>query len=317
LSIEPPTPHRPFRFGVLAKSVRSGRQWRELARRVEGAGYSTLLVPDHIRPQLAPFPALVAAAAATATLRVGTLVLNVDMRHPVLLAREAATVDLLTDGRLELGLGAGWMRRDYDESGIRWERGRVRAARFAESVQIVRGLLDGEGPVAVGGQWHPKAQLDPMAGGQARVPVLIGAGGPRLLETAAAHADIVSISRNMRAGPAWADGVKDSLAPATEQKVRRLREVAGDRYPSLEINILVTMCVIGSGAQAAVEKFATGYGLSAAEVVDTPQHLVGGDVADVVEQARLRRERFGISYLVVAEEMADDFRPVVAELAGR
>src|SRR5438445_1483708 len=136
--------NRPFRFAAQVANTRSGKAWAELAREVEGSGFSTLSVPDHFDEQLAPIPAVVAAATATTSLRVGTLVLDNDFRHPVVLAKEAATIDLLTDGRLELGLGAGWLRTDYEQSGIPYDPPATRIDRFEEAVAIVKGLLGGE-----------------------------------------------------------------------------------------------------------------------------------------------------------------------------
>src|SRR5205823_7261034 len=135
---------KPFRFGVSVRSAGSRAEWEDKARKLEALGYSTLTVPDHLAEMIAPIPALVTAAAVTKTLRIGTFVLNNDFRHPVLLAREAAAVDLLTDGRLELGLGAGHMRSEYDEAGLRFDPAEVRIARLGEAVQIVKGLLAGE-----------------------------------------------------------------------------------------------------------------------------------------------------------------------------
>jgi len=269
-----------------------------------------------MRPQLAPLPALIGAAEATTTLRLGTLVLNLDLRHPVTVAREALTADLLTDGRMELGIGAGWMRSDYADTGTAWERGRQRAERFHEAATLVRRLTSTEEPVHSAGRFY---SVEGLPGGplgpQRPLPLLVGAGGPRMLRTAAGVADIVSLARSMAAGPTPMDGARDATRTATVRKVLALREAAGPRFDELEVNILVTLCEIGPHGGGAVARFAADHGLSEREARDTPQHLVG-DTGDVVDQLYERREAYALSYVVVREEDADVFAPVVDKLAG-
>src|SRR5271165_7356386 len=144
---------RKFRFAAqLSKGPDgSGASWAQQARRAEDLGYSTLLMPDHFGDQLAPVPALAAAAAATSTLRLGALVFGNDYRHPVVLAKEAATLDVLSEGRFELSLGAGWMRTDYEQAGITYDHPAVRVARFEEAVKVVNGLLRTDGPFSFHG----------------------------------------------------------------------------------------------------------------------------------------------------------------------
>jgi probable F420-dependent oxidoreductase len=306
----------PFRFGVLTKAPRSRATWTELARQVEALGYSTLLVPDHSRPQLAPFPALLAAAASTTTLRVGTLVANNDFRHPTVTAREALTVDLLSDGRLDLGLGAGWMRRDYEEAGLRWDRGALRVERFEEAVAIIR-LMEEERPFDFDGRWYRLAE---MQGGPAPVqrplPLLIGAGGPRMLAAAAGSASIVSFGRSMAAGPTAADAAADAAREATERKLAILREAAAARFDRLELNVLLTSVEIGPGAWERARRHGAEVGLSAAAVAATPQHLLAADAEQAVSVLRERRDSLGISYFVVNELVLEAFAPVVSALAG-
>lgn len=306
---------RKFRFGVLAKAPRARSEWEELARRAEALGYSTLLVSDHMGAQIAPFPALVAAAAATDRLRVGTLVANSDFRHPLLVAREAATVDLLSDGRLELGLGSGWRRRDYGESGIRWDRGRVRAERFEEAVAIIR-RAQVVGRFSFDGSWY---SLRDAEGGpvpvQDPLPLLIGAGSPRMLDFAARSAQIVSITRSMVAGPSAAAAARDATAAATDEKIARVRTAAGDNYQRLEIHILVTLVELGAQAHEAARAFAAAHDLTVDEVLDTPQHLLGS-TQTAIEQLQARREQFDLSYIAVDEQRFDAFAPVVSALTG-
>jgi probable F420-dependent oxidoreductase len=186
---------KPFRFGVNVGRAGSRAEWAEKARKLEDLGYSALTVPDHLADLLAPMPALVSAAAATQRLRVGTNVLNNDFRHPVLVAREAATVDLLTEGRLQLGLGAGHMQAEYDQAGVRFDAGGIRVERLAEAVAIVKGLLKGE-PVTFAGRYYRVTghAIHPLPLQRPHPPLLIGGNGRRLLTLAAKEADIVGLS---------------------------------------------------------------------------------------------------------------------------
>src|SRR6202163_102910 len=173
---------KPFRFGVNVWHAASRAEWQEKARKVEGLGYATFTVPDHLTDLIAPMPALVSAAEATKTLRVGTNVLNNDLRHPVLVAREAAAVDLLTDGRLQLGLGAGSIRSEYDQAGLRFEAGRVRVERLAEAVSVIKGLLEGEEVTFSGAHYQVAGhRIAPLPVQKPHPPILIGGNGPRLL----------------------------------------------------------------------------------------------------------------------------------------
>ena len=171
---------RKFRFAAQLSKAPEGTatSWAEQARKVEDLGYSTLLVPDHFGDQLAPVPALMAAADATTSLRIGTLVFDNDYRHPFVLAKEAATLDLLSGGRLELGLGAGWMRTDYDESGIAYDRPGLRVDRFAEGVAVVAGLLQADGPFSFSGTHYTVTEhtLTPRPVQRPRPPLILGGG---------------------------------------------------------------------------------------------------------------------------------------------
>ena len=192
---------RRFRFGAQLLLRRLREEWAAKARRVEELGYSTLCVPDHFDDQLAPIPALVAAAAATTTLRVGTLVLDNDYRHPLLTAKEAATVDVLSGGRFELGMGAGWLRSDYEQSGIACDPPGVRIDRLEEGLAVVKGLLAG-GKFSFSGRHytvtdHPGTPLPVQ---RPRPPILVGGGGRRILALAGREADIVSVNFDLRSG---------------------------------------------------------------------------------------------------------------------
>lgn len=307
---------RPFRFGILAKAARPGPEWTRFARAAEADGFDVLLLPDHVRPQLAPFPALAAAAAATSTLRLGTLVINTDMRNPLLLAHEAATVDLMSQGRLELGVGAGWARRDYTESGIAWQRGKIRAERCAETITVLRHSWAGErfsfrgtyfDLVDVRGGPHPV---------QRPLPLLVGAGSPAMLASAAEHAQILGLARSMAAGPSAADAARDATAEAVDAKLEIVRSLAGDRFSEIELNVLVVRVVFGDAAQREATAEAAQHGLTVPEVLHSPQQLFAADVAAACAELRQRRERHGISYVAFREDDLPAAREIVATLRG-
>jgi probable F420-dependent oxidoreductase len=309
---------KPFRFGVNVGRARSRAEWAEKARKVENLGYSTLTVPDHLADLLAPIPAVLSAAEATTRLRVGTNVLNNDFRHPVLVAREAATVDLLTDGRLQLGLGAGHMQSEYDQAGLRFEAGGTRVARLAEAVAIVKGLLKGE-PVTVAGRYYRVTEhtLHPLPVQQPHPPLLIGGNGRRLLTLAAKEADIVGLSGiTFRRGGAEPD-LSGWRVAEVDARVQLVREAAGDRYDRLELNALVQRVVVTDDRRQAAEELTRRWTqLSPEEILQSPYVLIG-TVDQLVEELQMRRARWGISYYIIFEPYIDVFAPVVARLAGR
>src|ERR1700722_5937434 len=224
---------RKFRFAVqLSKGPdATPRSWADQARKAEDLGYSTLLMPDHFGDQLAPVPALMAAADATSTLRIGALVFDNDYRHPVVLAKGAATLDLLSGGRLELGLGAGWMRSDYHESGIAYDAPGVRVDRFAEGVAVVTGLLESDGPFSFSGPHYTVTEhtLLPRPVQRPRPPLILGGGGRRVLGIAGRWADIVSINAALRAGTAGPERAPNASPEATRQKIAWVKDAAGER----------------------------------------------------------------------------------------
>jgi len=306
---------RPFRFGVNVRSAGSPAEWADKARTVERLGYSVLLVPDHLADLLAPFPALAAAAAATTRLRVGTAVLNNDFRHPVLTAREAATLDVLSGGRLELGLGAGHMRSEYEQAGLPFEPAATRIERLGEAVVIVKRLLEGES-VTFGGRHYRVTghTIHPRPVQRPRPPVFIGGNAPRLLEVAAREADIVGLTGiAFRRGGAEPD-VADFRAPIVDERVQLVRELAGAR---VELNALVQRVIVTDDRQKAAHELTARWpSLSADDVLATPYLLIG-TVEQMVEDLRARRERWGISYYMTHETFMDALAPVVARLAGR
>src|SRR2546425_6581909 len=235
---------KPFRFGVSVRSAGSRVELVDKARQLEDLGYSVLAVPDHLTDLLAPMPALVGAAAATKRLRVATMVLNNDFRHPIFVAREAATVDLLTGGRLELGLGAGHMKSEYDQAGLTFDPGAIRVERLGEAVVIVKRLLEGESVTFAGRHYRvTDHSIHPRPIQRPRPPVFIGGHAPRLLMLAAREADIVGLT-----GIAFRQGGREPdvagfRAASVDECVRLVGEAAADRFDRLELNALVQRVV--------------------------------------------------------------------------
>ncbi len=308
---------RPFRFGVQVSSVGNRSAWVELARRVEGHGYSTLTMPDHFTEQLAPLPALMAAADATSSLRVGALVLGNDFRHPVVLAKELATIDVLSDGRLEIGLGAGWTRTDYEQSGIAYDTAGVRIDRLVESLRIVKALLSPSPPTVIGEHYTVTGLTGfPKPVQQPRPPILIGGGGRRMLGVAAREADIVGINGTLAAGVIDAAALSSMRAEAVDGKIGWVREAAGERFPAIELNVRAFYVAVTDDRAGTLERLAGGLGFSVEQVAATPFALIGS-VQQIADELEERRERWGFSYVIVGADDVDAFAPVVEALTGR
>lgn len=307
---------RPFRFGVQASSAANRSAWVEMARRVEAHGYSCLTLPDHFSDQLAPVPAMMSAADATTSLRVGALVLDNDYKHPVVLAKEMATIDLLSDGRLELGIGAGWMRSDYDAAGLPYDSPGVRVDRFVEAIAVLKGLFS-DGAFSIDGTYYDITSLDgrPKPVQRPWPPLLIGGGGKRVLGIAAREADIVGINGTLRSGAVDAEALATMSAAAVDEKVGWVREAAGERFDEIELSVRSFFVSITNERNSTVAGVAAMVGFTDDDVLATPFALIGtpGQLAD---DLRERRERWGFSYVLVGAEDIDAFAPVVAELAG-
>ena len=307
-----------FRFGINARDATSRSEWQDKARRIEDLGYAVLLVPDHLGAMLATLPAVVSAADATTRLRVGTNVLNNDLRHPVLLAREAATIDLLTDGRLELGLGAGYMRVEYDQAGLRFDRGGVRVERLAEAVTIIKGLLGGA-RVTFAGQHYRVTDhtIYPPPVQQPHPPVIIGGNGLRLLTLAAQEADIVNLMGITFSQGGTAPDMSGWKAAGIDERVRLLRATAGARYDRLEVSAQIQRVIVtDKRREAAAELQKRWTQLSVEEILEAPYVLIG-TVDEMVEALHVRRERWGISYVVTFEQYLETLAPVVTRLADK
>ena len=300
---------RPFRFGVVATSGTTREAWREHARRVEGEGFSSLLIADHYLNEMSCGVLQMAAADATTTLRIGSYVYNNDFRHPALLAKEAATIDVLSGGRLEFGIGAGWHRGEYDQTGIPFEPGSVRVSRLAESIDIITALWRGE-PVTYQGEHYRLEGFDgtpkPI---QQPIPLMIGGGGPRMLKLAASRAEIVALVPRSR--PEGGLDPAEFTAEAFDLRIGALDEAirASGRADAPERGALVfqmyrTMDDVGADDW-----------MDASTVATSPYALVG-EPARMIDTLVERRQRWGISYLVCFAQDLDLMIPVARALTG-
>jgi probable F420-dependent oxidoreductase len=309
---------RPFRFGVQCSSPPDGgrQAWIRLARTCEGLGYSTLTVADHFDDQLAPIPALMAAADATTTLRIGALVLCTDFTHPVIIAKEAATIDLLSDGRFELGLGAGWMTSDYAQTGIAFDPPGTRIERMGEALTVIDQLWS-DAPCTFTGRHFTINQLDgqPKPAQRPRPPVLVGGGGKRVLSLAAQRADIVGINVDLRHGVIDDRAGPSATDEATAQKLAWIRDAAGDRFDQLELHVRVHLVVVSDNRRGMASALAPAFGVSLEQALRSP-HALAGTVDQIVDDLIERRELWGISYIGVGLDALHTMAPVVAKLAS-
>lgn len=269
---------------------------------------------DHFGPQLAPLPSLVAAAEATSRLRVGTFVLDNDFRHPAALAKEAATVDLLSAGRLELGIGAGWNPADYRKTGLPFEAPGVRISRLEEALAILEAYFAGDGPVSFEGRFYAVHDLDPAPRPvqRPRPPLLIGANGPRMLRLAARHADILNFPDRPPVGTSTAGN--PGLGIAFDAQLELVRQTAGERYAHLELSSLLIPRVTDQ-PQAVLEGLAEQMHTTPEVVAAMPGTMVGS-VEAIVEKLQRNRDQFDLSYPVLGLAALDAFTPIVARLAG-
>lgn len=330
---------RPFRFAVQSYSASSAAEWRNRARQAEDLGYSALHLADHyVGPgrvveqtshpvqELAAVPAMMAAAEATSRLRVGCRVFCVDYHHPVVLAKQAATLDLLSEGRLELGLGAGWLRAEYEALRIPFNPPGRRIRRLAATIALVKQAMGGaDAPFEAGAEAARTAQgaaiaydgfaPRPLPVQRPHPPIMVGGGGRRVLSLAAREADIVSLNFNNRAGVIGPDGVHSGAAAATAEKIGWLREAAAERMDAIELEIGAYFTFVQPGAEAIAGEMGRSLGLSAEEMLRHPHGLFGESDA-VADELRRRRERYGIHYITVPDSALEAFAPVVAQLAG-
>ena len=313
----------PFRFGVQLHELPAG-DWRDRVRRIEALGYSTIFWPDHFGTQWEPVAALAAVAAATETIRVGSLVYDVDSRHPVVLAKAAATTHLLSGGRFEFGIGAGWMESDYQEAGMPFDRPGLRIQRLEEALAIIRGMWTQETTSFAGRHYRTEAAQRAASLPEGSTPfILIGGGGPRLLRLAGRHADIVGISAMVDQGKVTPETARNVTADRVREKVAWVREGAEQarRDPeSIELHTLTFVCAITDDPKPLREMLMGNTGMSAEEVANCPLFLAGSG-PEICDRLERQREETGISYVVIQggdSDLVESFaEQVVAPLSGK
>ena len=309
---------RPFRFGVIVPKASSATEFTEIARQAEALGYSTLFVPDHfVDHPLAPMPALAAAAARHHDLARRPARARQRLQAPGRVGAEAATIDLLSDGRLEFGIGAGWMTVDYEKAGIPLDRPGVRIARLAESITILKGLF-ADGPFSFRGEHYTVTELDgqPKPVQRPHPPFVIGGGGKKVLALAAREANIVGINANLRSGDGNSSDAASSLTSTrTDEKLQWLREAAGARFAELEIQTLVGFVHFTDDRTSIAEAMAKSFGVTPDDAILAPVTLVGTE-SQIVDLLEARRERWHMSYTVVPSESMAQLAPIVSRLTG-
>ncbi|TML09099.1 MAG: TIGR03621 family F420-dependent LLM class oxidoreductase [Actinobacteria bacterium] len=296
----------------LTAAVTAGES-RSLCRRAEALGYAGISISDHFSAQLAPIPALAAAAAITERVRLGFNVLANDFRHPAVLAKELATIDVLSDGRLVAGIGAGWMTHDYHATGIALDRPGVRIERLAEAVTILRGLW-GEGPFSFAGSHYRINELDGLPKPVQKLPpILIGGGAPRVLGLAGRVADVVGIALDNRTGAVGTHTWQSARVASTHDKLSWIAKGAEGRANPPRVSVRVLHVAVTDHRARAAADFAESAGLDADEALSSPHTLIG-TVGEIVADLRSRQQTLGLSDYVVSQSALDTLAPVLAAI---
>jgi probable F420-dependent oxidoreductase len=308
---------RPFRFGVITESAPSREQWVALVRKAEDLGYATFLLADHFVNEFPPLVALMAAADATTTLRVGTFVFDNDFRHPAMLAKEVATLDLLSGGRFELGIGAGWHRPEYEQTGIPFDRAGIRISRLEEALSIIKQFFVEESVTFAGNHYtvtdlkaFPKPLQRPYP------PFLMGGGGKKLLTLAGKEADLVGL--HLKVSDDGTVDASERTEEALARKVEWVRQAAGERFAHVELNLLFGYVILTQDRQQAAEQHLREHGRpgeTVEQLLANPYMLIG-TIEQFTERIQRLREQFGISYFVLDTSFMETLAPVVARLAG-
>jgi len=308
---------KPFKFGAKATWAKTGAEWANLAKQAEDLGYYSFQIDDHFNKAFAPVPAIMAAACATSTVKVGPHVAGVDFRNPVNFAKEASTIDLLSDGRFMMGIGAGWNMVDYQNSGIEQMDAMTRIERLDEAVQIMRGLW-GEGKFTFAGKHFNVAEHDAQPKPISSIPVLIGGGGPKILALAAQRADIVGVNPKIVGRSINPKSMATAAAEVVDEKVAWIREAAAaaGRTDDIELQLQIFATVVTDDKMGTVEKFAPAFGLPPEVVANAPFFQIG-TIDHIKENIQMMRERWGISYIVCQNDGTIPLAPIVAELSGK
>lgn len=318
---------KPFRFGVQSFNAESAEDWAGQVQRAEGLGYSAFHLADHLLgpgpaldksnhpvQNLAAIPAMAYAAAVTKSIHIGCRVFCIDYHNPVVLVKSAMTIDLLSGGRLEFGLGAGWLKDEYAAVGLRLDPPAQRIDRLADVIEGVK-VFRGEGDADIKNETLSWQGFEGLPKPVSKPPIMIGGGSPRVLRLAGREADIVSLNFNNRAGIIGPDGVRMSTEEETRKKLRWVREGAGERFDDLELEIGAYFTVVLDDPAPVLSGFAQMFGVEEAEMARHPHALIGG-VDAICEELERRRSLFGISYITVGADVMDAFAPVVERLSG-
>jgi probable F420-dependent oxidoreductase len=305
---------RPFRFGAKATKATSGKEWADLARNAEALGYDSFQIDDHFGQMLAATPAIMAAASATEKILVGHHVAGVDFRNPVSFAKEAATIDLLSDGRFMMGIGAGWSKDDYAVAGIDQQNALTRIERLSEAVDIFRGLWGAEKFAFEGKHFHV-AEVDGYPKPVSTIPVLIGGGGQKMLTLAAQKADIVGINPKIVGRSINPRSMSTAAADAVDEKIAWVKEAAGSRFGDLELQLQIFVTVVTDNPSDMIGKLAPAFGLPEEVVANAPFFQIG-TIEQITENLQSIRERWGISYIVFQNDAVIPVASVVAALKG-
>lgn len=286
------------------------------ARRAEELGYSAVSLPDHFNDQAAPLIGLTAAAAATTTLRVLPLVLANDYRHPLVLAKELATIDAISGGRLDFGIGAGWMISDYEAGGMDYDSAGTRIRRLGESVDVLRQLLAGE-DVALDGEFYSikGALAAPLPVQEGGIPFMLAGGKQKMLTLAGAKADIVGFNPGLTAGVIDERAGRTATAERTDEKLTWIKDGAGARFDSIELQSRIHVAVITDDRDKVASELAPLLGLTPQEALESPHALVG-TIEQCVDEIKQWRDRWGISFVSINGNDMEAFAPVVEALAG-
>jgi probable F420-dependent oxidoreductase len=305
---------RPFKFGAKATKAGSAKEWADLAKQAEDLGFVSFQIDDHFGNQLAPVPAIMAAASATSSVKVGPLVAGVDFRNPVLFAKEAATIDLLSDGRFMMALGAGWLKDDYAIAGIDQDDAITRIERLGEAIDVMRGLW-GEGKFSYQGQHYTVAEVDGKPAPLSDIPILVGGGGEKILSLAAQKADIVGINPKIVARSINPQSMATAAADVVDQKLAWVKAAAGDRFDDLELQMQVFVTAVTDDPAPIAENLSKAFGLPPEVVLQAPYFQLG-TVDSIVENLQGLRERWGISYIAFQQDATAAVAPIVERLAG-
>ncbi|GCE09928.1 TIGR03621 family F420-dependent LLM class oxidoreductase [Dictyobacter aurantiacus] len=304
---------RPFHFSVVAERAASRREWLAKAQRAQDLGYTTFLVPDHLNYEIDPAVSLMAVADAT-SLRIGSHVFCNDFRHPLLLARQAANLDLFSEGRFQLGLGCGYFAKEYQQAGIPFDPVGIRISRFEEAIRLIKAYFHQEEVTFTGNYYRVDGTKAAIKAVQTpHPPIYIGGGGKRMLSIAAREADIIGlVARNTPEGLDWASGLPD----ANREKLKWVRQAAGERFDLIEFSTTIFIAAVTDHPEPVAQQIGNRIGLTGGQALDCMQILIG-TTDQISDELQKRRELFGINCIEIVEAHMETLAPVVSRLAGK